>query len=69
MAHVCVADLAASEQYVVQVHGVAVSGPLHRPREFIQPVVWLLTVNHGCGEVRERRQTQTETQSVLASLK
>ena len=52
MAYVCVTDLATSQQYVVKVHGVAVSGPLHCPRELIQTVVGLLTVNHGCGEVR-----------------
>ena len=57
VAYVGVADLAASQQYVVQVHGVAVSGPLHRPRELIQTVVGLLTVDHGCGEMRGKRST------------
>ena len=49
-----VPDLAASEQHVVQVQRVALPLPQHRPREFVQAVVRLLTLDQ-----RFRRDRQT----------
>lgn len=43
-----VPDLAASQQHVVQIQRVALPLPQHRPRELVQPIVWLFALDESC---------------------
>lgn len=55
--HFCVADLASSEQHVVEVERVTLTVPDHRSQKLIQTVVGLLALNQRW----ERRRTRNHS--------